>query len=129
PCFSIAHMREMMPTFYDVTFKLRDTFRQKLKDGPQEIEVLLWMTRTALELIGQSGLGYSFDGLTEDSVPHPFGTAAKAFTFPYSGENAIHNTYLIPTLSTIGPAWFRRWIVNTLPWKDAHELRDIVDIL
>jgi hypothetical protein len=39
------------------------------------------------------------------------------------------NTYLIPTLSTIGPAWFRRWIVNTLPWKDAHQLRDIVDIL
>jgi hypothetical protein len=48
-----------------------------------KIEVLLWMTRTALELIGQSGLGYSFDGLTEESIPHPFGTAAKAFTFVF----------------------------------------------
>jgi hypothetical protein len=29
------------------------------------------MSRTALELIGQSGFGYSFDGLKEDSVPIP----------------------------------------------------------
>lgn len=35
----------------------------------------------------------------------------------------------MPTLSTIGPAWFRRWVVDTLPWKNAHEIRDIVDIL
>ena len=34
--------------------------------GPQ-IEMLDWMSRTALELIGQSGLGHSFDPLTEDA--------------------------------------------------------------
>ncbi|KAF8198596.1 cytochrome P450 [Pholiota molesta] len=116
PVFSIAHMREMSTTqFYDVTYKV--------SYGPQEIEVLLWMTRTALELIGQSGLGYSFDGLTEDSVPHP--------SVLQQGFNKLRytNNYLIPTLSTIGPAWFRRWVVDTLPWKNAHDLRDIVDIL
>jgi len=29
----------------------------RVKDGPQEIDILHWTTRTALELIGQSGLG------------------------------------------------------------------------
>ncbi|KAF8202143.1 cytochrome P450 [Pholiota molesta] len=128
PVFSLAHMREMIPTFYDVTYKLRDTFRHKLKDGPQEVEVLSWMTRTALELIGQSGLGYSFDGLTEESVPHPFSAAAKAL-IPTLSKLRYTNTYLMPTLSTIGPAWFRRWVIDTLPWKNAHEVRDIVDVL
>ena len=31
----------------------------------------------ALELIGTSGLGFSFDSLAENTVPHPYGTAAK----------------------------------------------------
>ena len=30
--------------------------------------MLYWMTRTALELIGQGGLGYSFDPLVDDTI-------------------------------------------------------------
>ena len=41
------------------------------------------MARTALEMIGQSGFGYSFDPLTEDDVPHPFSTAAKFLSYVY----------------------------------------------
>jgi hypothetical protein len=29
-------------------------------DGPQEIDIVQWMRQTALELIGQAGLGHSF---------------------------------------------------------------------
>ena len=28
-------------------------------DGPKELDMLSWMGRTALELMGQAGLGYS----------------------------------------------------------------------
>ena len=44
-----------------------------------QIEILSWMTRTALELIGQSGFGYSFDDLAEDSVPSPYAVSVKKF--------------------------------------------------
>jgi hypothetical protein len=37
------------------------------------------MTRTMLEFTGQSGFGYSFDSLTEDSEEHPFVTSLKGF--------------------------------------------------
>lgn len=37
----------------------------KLANGPQEIDVKEWMTRVALEIVGQSGLGYSFETLDE----------------------------------------------------------------
>jgi hypothetical protein len=35
------------------------------------------MTRTALELVGQSGLGYSFDPMVEGVDPHPYSKSIK----------------------------------------------------
>lgn len=40
--------------------------------------MITWMGRTALELVGQAGLGYSFDPLTEEAQDL-FGTALKSF--------------------------------------------------
>ncbi|KAG6836345.1 hypothetical protein H0H93_008955 [Arthromyces matolae] len=70
----------MIPMFQDVANKLVKTMRNKLRNGPQEIDILHWMGRAALEMIGQSGFGYSFDSLEEDAKPHPFAIAAKAFS-------------------------------------------------
>ena len=38
--------------------------------------MLSWMGRTTLEVLGQAGLGYSFDPLTED-LPDEFANAVK----------------------------------------------------
>lgn len=54
------------------------TFR--VKDGPQEVDMLGWMGRTALELIGQGGLGHSFDPLTRD-VADDFADSVKAYLY------------------------------------------------
>ena len=37
--------------------------------------------------------------------------------------------FLLPRVSRIGPAFFRRWVVNSVPWKSLHEVRDIIDVL
>ncbi|KAI0782961.1 cytochrome P450 [Abortiporus biennis] len=76
PVFSIAHMRGLFPTFTNISYKLRDALRNQVKDGRKEIDILGWIGRTALELIGQGGLGYSFDLLVED-VPNELGEAIK----------------------------------------------------
>jgi hypothetical protein len=39
-----------------------------------------WITRTALEIIAQTGLGYSIDSLADESDLHPYSTAAKQMT-------------------------------------------------
>jgi hypothetical protein len=39
------------------------------------------MTRTALELVGQSGFGYSFDALEEGTKEHPFAASLKGLTY------------------------------------------------
>ena len=45
-----------------------------------QIDIMHWITRTALELICQSGLGYSIDSLANDSDLHPYSVAAKQLT-------------------------------------------------
>lgn len=39
--------------------------------------MLHWLSRTALELIGQSGLGYSFDSLIAGAPAHPYAETMK----------------------------------------------------
>jgi len=48
-----------------------------------QIEILSWMTRAALEIIGQSGMGYSFDSLTNNRPSHPYTTAAKRLMYVF----------------------------------------------
>ena len=48
--------------------QLRDALDNALKEGPQEVDMLDWMSRTALEYIGQGGLGYSFDSFNQRSI-------------------------------------------------------------
>lgn len=49
-------------------------------DEPVELDMLSWMSRTALELIGQAGLGYSFDPLVADHQDE-FAAAVKEFQY------------------------------------------------
>ncbi|KAF8202147.1 cytochrome P450 [Pholiota molesta] len=127
PVFSVPHMREMVPLFCDVTQKLRDTIAKKVNNGPQEIDIISWMTRTALELISQTGLGFSFDPLTEDEVPHPYTQAAKHLMPAVFGLRFV-NTYL-NGLFTLGPASFRRFVVDILPIRKVQDIKSIVDVL
>ncbi len=55
--------------------------KKKSKDGPQQVDILNWMTRTALELIGQSGMGYSFDLLSGDDDFHPYSKSVKRLVY------------------------------------------------
>ena len=54
-----------------------------MKDGPRDLDILGWMGRTALELIGQGGLGYSFDPLISESRDE-FAEAIKSFVYVFS---------------------------------------------
>jgi len=104
------------------------THAQPRTNGTFEIEVLSWVTRTALELVGQSGLGYSFDTLTDDAVPHPFSKSVKRMGLIAANMRFLRS-YILAPLTKVGTAKFRRFVVDAFPWKDLHELRDHVDVL
>ena len=113
--------------------------------NPFQIDIVPWMARTALELIGQSGLGYSFDSLTEDATPHPYSDSVKKLVwvlFTLQSETFLNNrprptvihvaflrAYLLVPALKIGSPNFRRFVVDLLPWKILHDVRDIVDLM
>lgn len=57
--------------------QLRNGIENQVRQGTGDIDILNWMGRTALELVGQGGLGYSFDPLVEDAK-NKYGDAIKA---------------------------------------------------
>ena len=56
---------------------------KQLNGSRCEVDMLSWMGRTALELVGQGGLGYSFDPIIEDR-PNEFGDAVKQLVYVFS---------------------------------------------
>ncbi|KAJ7600333.1 cytochrome P450 [Mycena floridula] len=127
PVFSVPHLRNLVPTLYDITHKLGDAVMSQLDGGPAEIDMFHWLTRTALEMIGQTGLGYSFDSLT-DAPAHPYADSIKELV-PLSFSLFTARTYIVPWAIYIGPPAFRRFFVDILPWKTLHKARDLVDLM
>ena len=67
PVFSTAHLRNLMPIFYKVAHDVRNALKARISSEGTELDMAGWMSRTTLEMLGQAGLGYSFDDFTHDS--------------------------------------------------------------
>ncbi|KAF7327570.1 Rint-1 family protein [Mycena kentingensis (nom. inval.)] len=129
PVFSAAHLRAMVPIFFQVGKRLRDSLTLRVKNGTDEVDILLWMSRTALELVGQAGLGWTFDSLTTDEAPKYIKAFKQLGIATSKPSMAILALYVLPYVSEIGSPKFRRFMVNILPWKDLHLVRDVLDTL
>ncbi|EAU81476.2 cytochrome P450 [Coprinopsis cinerea okayama7 len=128
PVFSPAHLRGMVPIFWEVSSKLAAALERKISNnGEQEINMYSWLGRTATELIGQSGLGYSFDSLLDDEDgAHPFTKAMHALEAP-ARRILWFLHFVFPWAQKIGTPKFQRFLVNIVPWKDLHLIRDLID--
>ncbi len=63
----------------------------------QQVNILGWMGRTAFEIVGQSGLGASFDPMTDEDTSHPFSNILKDLLYvtrPFS-ETQLFEAYLL----------------------------------
>ncbi|THH26895.1 hypothetical protein EUX98_g7288 [Antrodiella citrinella] len=128
PAFSTDHMRLMTPMFYGISRKqLRDAVLFEVKDGPREVDMFHWMARTALELIGQGGLGCSLDPLAPGAESNPFGDALKAFMPLLHSVGTLRS--FSHYLEYFGSLSFRRKLVDMSPHRDLRKLADAVDRL
>ncbi|KAE9391109.1 cytochrome P450 [Gymnopus androsaceus JB14] len=118
PVFSIAHMRSMMPMFNDIAQKVL----KRVQSGPAEIDLLGWMARTALELIGQSGFGYSFDNMEDDVPKHKYSLVIKDLV----QVSVTMSSAFLPLLCKLFSAKTRTLLMNAFPSKAIHEVRDMV---
>ncbi|KAK7037740.1 hypothetical protein VNI00_010701 [Paramarasmius palmivorus] len=124
PAFSIAHMRGLLPLFYQVVDKLEGSIAKKVSNGPQEVDMLNWMGRTAFELIGQSGLGVSLDALEDEETAHPLTQTLKELLL-LSAHLSFETIYILPLVANLGPAGLRRLVSRFIPNKNFQLLRKL----
>ncbi|KAJ7913404.1 cytochrome P450 [Mycena leptocephala] len=109
PAFSTANLRGMIPLFYDVARKARDgLIAPNVKSTSQTLELNSVFRRTALELIGRTGIGYSFDRmLPGEEQTDPYAESLRSL-FP----TAFKMQLLIPLLPLLVNNFPRRGMVR-----------------
>ncbi|KAM5535780.1 hypothetical protein V8D89_010594 [Ganoderma adspersum] len=92
----------------------------------KEVDVLKWMGRAALELLGQGAFGYSFDPLVDDTT-NDFAEAVKSFFVAFSA--------LLFSRLVAMPIWILGWklppriraiLVNAIPSRRVQRMKHIV---
>ncbi|PIL26606.1 cytochrome P450 [Ganoderma sinense ZZ0214-1] len=128
PPFASRHLRGLDPVFYSVTRNLVNAISLCAGDDTQDVDILQWMSRAALELIGQTGLGHSFDPLTQD-VSNAYSDAVKNFAPVATSGEVMLLRQLTPLVGSFGPAWLRRWLVEKVPIAGVQKPIHISDTL
>ncbi|KIY74189.1 cytochrome P450 [Cylindrobasidium torrendii FP15055 ss-10] len=65
PAFGNAHIKELIPIFFEKALQLRDTLNVQCanSDVGYRTNAIDWMTKTTLDIIGIAGFGYDFHAL------------------------------------------------------------------
>lgn len=67
PAFSAIAVRELTEIFVEKSVELRDVLMEQVtENGSKPINILPWLSRMTLEVIGVAGFSYSFNALTQE---------------------------------------------------------------
>ncbi|KAM5533699.1 hypothetical protein V8D89_012666 [Ganoderma adspersum] len=127
PVFSIAYLRGITSVFYETTHKLRDGLIADIgAPGSKEVDILKWMGRAALELLGQGALGYSFDPLVDDTT-NDFAEAVKSFFAALSALSVIRMIAMpFWVLGGKLPPRIGGMLVDAIPSRRVQRMKHIV---
>ncbi|KAF6758999.1 cytochrome P450 [Ephemerocybe angulata] len=145
PMFSTAQLAKIAPTFYDIAEKLVDVLQREVneqlsltssanaeekndgKGGERAVlDMSEWSCRVSLEAAGRAILGYSFDPL-DSPVSNPYTTAIKEL-IPTLFSLALVRQFA-PFFSKLGPAWFRRKLVEWTPNRKVQKVKATSDLM
>ncbi|KAJ7759788.1 cytochrome P450 [Mycena maculata] len=111
PAFGIAQIRVLTEIFVEKSIQLRDIWARQVaqQNGTACIEVLSWLRRMTLDVIGQAGFNYRFDALETARKPNEL---TEIFTELFHSPNAdrydIFRLFqaMVPILRLVpGPGW------------------------
>ncbi|CAE6382995.1 unnamed protein product [Rhizoctonia solani] len=125
PVFTSKHMKSLVPVFDTIAQNMK---RSVIKDignaSGKEIDMLKWCGATALELIGQAGLGHTF-GVLEGS-DSAYSLAVKDFLPALS--QVLPLKAFFPIFHNLRPTALQRKLAEWAPLASVRKLKQIVDI-
>ncbi|TDL16050.1 cytochrome P450 [Rickenella mellea] len=124
PVFSAKHMRSLTPLFYQITKELRDILVEK----GREIEVNMseWISNVSLEIVGQAGMGYSFE-VFDKHAENEYANCIRELIPRLSSLEAY--VIFLPLLVKLGPRSFRRLLVKLIPSRRIQRVKYIIDTM
>ncbi|TDL16040.1 cytochrome P450 [Rickenella mellea] len=127
PIFSAKHMRSLTPLFYKITRELGDILAEKVKGKKcVTVNMLDWMSRISLEIVGQAGMGYSFEVFDERDQNEYAHCVRELIPTVFTLQAYLQ---FIPLLVKIGPPAFRRFLVQLVPSRRIQRLKKITDTI
>ncbi|KAF8714698.1 cytochrome P450, partial [Rhizoctonia solani] len=125
PVFTSKHMKSLVSVFGAIARNTKYSMIKEMGDsGKKEMDMLRWCGATALELIGQAGLGHTFGILEQgDSA---YSLAIKDF-FP-AFVKIIPLKALIPFFCHLRPKVLQRKLAEWAPVPSVQRLRHIVKV-
>ncbi|KAJ7728473.1 cytochrome P450 [Mycena metata] len=128
PVFSPTNLRNLVPVFYNVAERLTDVLMREIRsragvDGFSVLDMSEWMSRAALETVGKTVLGYSFDPL--DS--HAYTNAIRELIPTLFSLSLVRQ--FAPFLVQLGPAWMRRKFVDWTPHWAVQKVKNMSDVM
>jgi cytochrome P450 len=127
PVFSVPHLKRLTPIFYSVAERLADVIDSESdKNSGSIIDMADWMARVALETVGQTILGYSFDPL--DSPHNNRYTSAIKELIPTLFKLSLVRQFA-PFLSQLGSPSFRRKLVDLTPVSSVQAVKNMSDVM
>ncbi|KAF8656004.1 hypothetical protein AX16_002824 [Volvariella volvacea WC 439] len=136
PIFALNHLKKLMPTFYDIAEKASSpVMEREIISAPQSahaskphavLDMSERMSRVALESVGRTILGYSFDPL-DSPYNNPYTSAVKELIPTLFSLSLVRQ--FAPFLVRLGPAWFRRKLVELVPHKAVQRVKEMSDVM
>ncbi|CAE6418632.1 unnamed protein product [Rhizoctonia solani] len=125
PVFTTKHMKSLVPIFDVIAQNMKSSMIKDIGGAPgKEIDVLRWCSATALELIGQAGLGHTFGVL--EGHESEYSHAVKHF-MPALIQVLPFQAFF-PFFYNLGPAALRRKLADWAPLSYVRKLKEIIDV-
>ncbi|KAF9484969.1 cytochrome P450 [Pholiota conissans] len=99
PAFGAAQIRELTEVFIEKSIELRDAWTSEISqpEANGDVEVLSWLSKMTLDVIGQAGFNYRFDALAGKTSE-----LSEAFSTIFESATSLSlfaiARYLIPAL-------------------------------
>ncbi|KAG5351256.1 hypothetical protein C0989_007233 [Termitomyces sp. Mn162] len=132
PVFSVTQLRQLIPIIYEVADKQlsgvldREATRCEEETGRSVLDMSEWMSRVALETVGQTILGYSFDPL-DSPATNPYTAAVKELIPTIFSLSLVRQ--FAPFLSRLGTPAFRRKLVEWTPNQAVQKVKSMSDVM
>ncbi|KAG5648394.1 hypothetical protein DXG03_004968 [Asterophora parasitica] len=126
PAFGKVQIGCLEPVFWDKATKLRDIWLEQANTQEDmdakcpRIDVLSWLARATLDVIGEAGFGYDFDALSSHASAHPQNETHNELAAAFG---VIFSTARKFRVMTILQVWFpvlRRFRRNSATMVQAH---------